>query len=335
MAKTNIPSILEVHKKLKSNGFLPIYFLCGEDAYNIDITLKLILKKINPLITSDFDKETFYGENNNFVDVLSVAQAFPFGSEKKLIVFKQAEKPRDKKELVRYIQSPPDFSVVVCIYEGKISNPDSEPYKSLLKSGYLFEAKELKGKHMTDWLIGEVDSRGKKIDTENAELMIDIVGENRQLLEAQLDKIILFLGEKKEISLESITSLSTSAKEFSIFDLQNAIGQKKKDNTLKIAYNLLESGTEVTAIVAMLTKYFSGLAKISELQQSKMPDQQAARIVGTHPYYYKNYVSARRNFSDQKIVEIFRALFKADLSTKTTSTEPKTVLTLLVGEIFE
>lgn len=332
--KVNIPSILEVNKELKKNNILPIYYLCGEDSYNIDNVLAGILKKTAPFIASDFDKETIYGENKTYIEVIDFAQAFPFGSEKKLIIFKQAEKPKDKKELIRYAESPADFTILICIHDGTISNPESEPYNTLLKKGYLFEAKELKGKHLIDWLMAEVERRNKKITSENAALMIDMVGENKQLLELQLDKIFLFLGEKDEITLEAIISLSTKLKEYSVFDLQNAIGKKNKELALKYAYNLLEKGNDLVMILAMLTKYFIGLARVSELISTNVNEFQAARIVGTHPYYYKEYIEARRRYSDKEIVEAFRALLNADLANKTTQTDQRTIITLLIAEII-
>ncbi|MFO7526903.1 MAG: DNA polymerase III subunit delta [Ignavibacteriaceae bacterium] len=332
--KVNIPSILEVNKELKKGIILPVYYLSGEDSYSINAVSGNIQKKAASFITSDFDKETVYGENKNFVDVISAAQAFPFGSEKKLIVFKQADKPKDKKELIRYAESPADFTVLICIHEGTISNPESEPYNTLLKEGFLFEAKELKGKHLADWLISEVESKGKKITSENAELMLDMVGDSKQLLELQLDKLFLFIGDNNEITLDIISSLSTKLKEYSIFDLQNAIGKRNKELALKYAYNLLEKGNDLVMIVAMLTKYFTGLARVSELITTNVNEYQAAKIVGTHPYYYKDYIEARRRYSNKDIVEAFRALLKADLSNKTTQTEAKTIVAVLIAELI-
>lgn len=332
--KVKIPSILEVNKELKKGNILSVYYLSGEDSYNIDLVLSNIQKKVLPFIVSDFDKETIYGENKNFIDVITAAQSFPFGSEKKLIIFKQADKPKDKKELIRYIESPADFTVLVCLHEGLISNAESEPYSTLLKNGFLFEAKELKGKHLVDWLVLEVENRSKKISSENAELMIDMVGENKQLLELQLDKIFLFLGDKNEITLDIIISLSTKLKEYTIFDLQNAIGKKNKELALRYSYNLLEKGNDLVMILAMLTRYFTGLARIPELISSKVNEYQAAKIVGTHPYYYKDYVEARRIYSDKDVVEAFRAILKADLTNKTTQIDQRTIIAILIGEII-
>ena len=155
------------------------------------------------------------------------------------------------------------------------------------------------------------------------------------MLEDQLEKICVFLNKEREISIDSIQQVSSELKQFNIFDLQNAIGVKDKAKSITIANNLLENGAEPTFIIAMLTRYFTGLSKITELKSKNVPDMEAARIVGTHPFYYPNYVKARTFYSDPKLVEVFRALLKADVTVKTTSTDDKTIITLLIAEILQ
>lgn len=334
MAKSKAPSLLEIDKQLKQKKLLPIYYLFGEDSYSVELVLNEIEKSVQPFISSDFDKETLYGESQSFSSVLGLASTFPFGSEKKLIIFKQVEKVKDKKELVNYAKAPADFTVLVCLHDGQISSDSSEPFKTLAQKGFLYEAKELKGQSLIDWLISQSEKNGKILTYENAQLLMDISGENRNTLESQLEKIYLYLGEKKEITIESIRELSTSLKEYTIFDLQNSIGKKNKANTLKVLSNLVKNGMEPIQIIAMLNKYFASLAKLSELMANKTPEQTIARIIGTHPFYLKDYYAARKVYSDKNLADAFSALLKADITVKTTSIDDRTLLNLLIAEII-
>lgn len=337
MAKSKAPSVLEVEKLLRQKKILPIYYLFGEDSYSVDLTFEAIEKSVRPFITSDFDKEVLYGENQSFTNIIGLASTFPFGSEKKLIIVKQAEKLKDKKEkkeIVNYFQSPTDFTVLIFLHEGTISNPTSEPYKTLARQGFLFEAQELKGKSLIDWLISNVEKNGKTISYDNAQLLTDISGENRNTLESQLEKIFIYVGDDKEITIESIRGLSTSLKQYTIFDLQNAIGKKSKSSALKVLFNLLKNGMEPIQIIAMLNKYFTSLARLNELTATNTNEFQVARIMGTHPYYLKDYRNARRMYSDSHLTAAFSALLKADLSIKTTSLDDYTLLSVLIAEII-
>ncbi len=334
MAKSKAPSILKVNPELKKGKVAPIYYFFGEDSFSLDSALSSVEAAVEPLISSDFDKEVFYGEDRSLGEVLDLAAAFPFGSEKKIIVFKQFEKVKDKKPLKKYALAPADFTVLVLIHNGTITNLSSEPYKTLMENNLIFEAKQLKGNTLLAWLVSYSESKGKTLQKENAQVLVDMVGENRSMLETQLEKIHLYLKDKNEITIKSIQKVSSSLKQFTIFNLQDALAEMDKPRAIEIAFNLLDNGFETVFIVSMLTRYFTGLSKVTELKSKNMPDQAAARIVGTHPFYYRGYVKARKLYSDEKLIEVFRALLKADISIKTTSLDDKTLITILISEIL-
>ncbi|MBZ0198740.1 MAG: DNA polymerase III subunit delta [Ignavibacteriaceae bacterium] len=336
MAKSKIsaPSISEAVKNIKSGKLLPVYFFFGEDSFGIDDAVKALEEAVKPMIESEFDRETFRGDEKSITEVLDFASAFPFGSEKKFILVKDFDKIKDKKALASYAASPTEFTILALVNNGAVTAAASEPFKTLAKNNFMFEAKELKGNTLLNWLVNFTNEKGKNLTHDNARLLMDISGENRNLLEAQLDKIFTYLGDNAEISVDSIRALSTQLKEFTIFDLQNAIGKKNKQEALRIALSMLEKGAEPTYLVHMLTRYFTGLARVKELSNTNVPDQSAARIVGTHPFYYKDYLSARKIFTDDKIISAASALFKADMTIKTSSTDEKLLITVLITEIL-
>ncbi len=334
MAKSKAPSILQIIPELKKGKLAPIYYFFGEDSFSLDSALSSVEAAIDPLLSSEFDKSVFYGEDKPLGEVLDLATAFPFGSEKKIIIFKQFEKVKDKKPLKDYALTPADFTVLVLIHNGTITNLSSEPYKTLLENNFIFEAKKLKGSALVDWLISYAESKVKTLKKENAQVLVDMVGESRSMLETQLEKILLYLKDKNEITIENIREVSSSLKQFTIFDLQDAVAVMDKPRALEVAFNLLDNGIKPVYIVSMLTRYFSGLSKVTELKSKNLTDQAAARIVGTHPFYYKGYVKARTIFSDEKLIEVFRALLKADISIKTTNLDDKTLITILISEIL-
>jgi DNA polymerase-3 subunit delta len=334
-SKVNIPSILEAPKTFTKDKFLPVYFFCGNDYFSIDAVIKELDSAISRFIASDFDKETILGDDKiNLSQMLSMASSFPFGSDKKFILFKEFDKVNDISSLTEYLRDPPSFTTIAFIYNGELQNPDKEPYKSLVKNKFIFEAKELKGENLINWLVDFARKNGKELSAENARLLTEISGGNRSILEDQLEKIFTYLGTEKVVEYDSINALSASLKENTIFDLQDALGKKNKGQSVKILFNLLEKGTDPSFIIAMLTKYFTGLSRVNEMK-GKIQDEVAARIVGTHPFYYKNYKSARENFSDKDIFRSVNAVLNADILLKTTSFDPKSLFTVLITDILK
>jgi DNA polymerase-3 subunit delta len=334
-SKINIPSILEASKSFTKDKFLPVYFFCGSDYFSIDSVVTELESAISPLIASDFDKEIIFGDDKiNLAQLLSMASSFPFGSDKKFILFKEFDKVKDIISLSGYIQNPPSYTTIVFIYNGDIQYPDKEPFKSLIKQKFIFEAKELKGENLITWLVEIARKNGKQLSIENAQLLTEISGGNRAILDDQLEKIFIYLGSEKVIDYITINSLSASLKENTIFELQDALGTKNKGKSIKILFNLIDKGTDPSFIIAMLTKYFTGLSRINEMK-GKIPEDVAARIVGTHPFYFKNIKSAREKFSDQDVFRSVNAVLNADILLKTTSFDLKSLFTGLITDILK
>ena len=64
-----------------------------------------------------------------------------------------------------------------------------EPYKSLYANNYIFEAKELKGRELSEWLHKKAKLEKLDITTEAGQVLIEMVGENKAILEMQLKKL--------------------------------------------------------------------------------------------------------------------------------------------------
>ncbi|QQS36299.1 MAG: DNA polymerase III subunit delta [Ignavibacteriales bacterium] len=332
--KINCPPVSEIPKQLKKGNILPFYYLFGEDLFSLTQTAELIIKASEKFITSDFDKELIYGNDRTAAEITTLASSFPFGSEKKIVYVKEAEKLKERKSLSSYANSPAEFTVLILVHNGSITGAETEPIKSILKNNFLFEAAELKGKYLISWLINNCESNGKTISPVNAEYFVELIGEDKFLLENQLEKIFTFMGDKDEITFEIIRTIASSVKVYSIFDLQEAIGKKDKETSLKIAFNLLQNGIEVPQIVGMLTKYFTTLSKLGSLMNSGLQRNEIASRAGIYPYFFDNYIRAKNQFTVDDLYNSVNALYKADLSSKTTSKDKKTIVTELIAEIL-
>ncbi|MEN8193068.1 MAG: DNA polymerase III subunit delta [Bacteroidota bacterium] len=333
--KEKIESIYNVPNYLKEDTLLPIYFLYGEDDFTITQTIKNISKVIDPLITVDFDRESVnIGKESTIAQVIDLASSFPFGEGKKFIIAKGFENCGDKKGFAPYVQNPADFTILVIAQNTKKVNIKNEPYKSLYKSGYLFEASELKGVALQQWLIKQAKEDGLELSNESAQILIEMVGQNKALLEMQLRKFKDYLNEDQKLTPDVIESLASKTKEYTIFNLQDALGKGDKAKSLEIGYNLLDGSFDLIFIIAMLTKFCTTLTQIIELRNKKLPDKEAARETNTSFYYYINCKKASYLLNEKRLMKASKALLEADIRLKTTSVDDKNNFTILLSDIL-
>jgi len=334
-SKTAVPSVYSLTKYLKKENFLPVYFFFGDDFYSVENAVKAVEKQIKPFLVSDFDKEIFSGKDITFTELQDLASSFPFGSQFKLIIVKNFDEVKgDKRKFASYIKNPSASTILILSKEGPISNLDTEPYISMLKNDFMFEAKELKGADLINWVVKNAVRNGKHIQPENAELLAGMVGENRSLIEMQMQKIFAYIGEDKEITFEIISSVASELKEYTIFDLQNALGNRDRSKSIETANNLLDKGKEPLFIISMLCKYFTSIARVIEIEKETLSEPERAKQAGVHQYFYKSYKNASRFYNSKKLLDITRALFEADLGIKTTAADPRTIILTLIARIL-
>lgn len=335
MAKIQIPSITEISKYLSKEKFLPVYFLCGEDQYTLDLAVDAIEKAVSPFVLSDFDKEVISAEKSQtFSQILDLAFSFPFGGGKKLIIVKNFEKFNDKKELVGFVKNPPEFTIIIFTQSGKISDPSKEPYSVLLDRRVLFEARIATGEELIEWIVKRAKQLSINFPRDLAELLVDIVGEEKSLLEMQLQKFVNYLADEEKVTTEDVIRLASPTKEYSIFNLQDAIGKGDKSKAVEVAFNLLDSGMEIVAIINMLSKFVLTVSQIMELMRTTTNDNEAARLAGISWGYYVNCKKAGYMLNDERLLNASRALLSADIATKTSSADPQTVLLILITEML-
>ncbi len=334
-SKDKIDSIYNIPNYLSEDQILPIYFLFGEDEYTISQIIKEISKKVEPLVTVDFDREVItLGKESSSAQIIDLASSFPFGDGKKIIVAKNFENCNDKKNLIPYVKDPSDFTILILTQSSKKVNINNEPYKSLYNMNFLFESSELKGQALQQWLIKEASKEKMELDLESAKVLVEMVGENKALLEMQLTKFRNYLGHDKKITPEIIESLTSVTKEFTIFNLQDALGKGDKGRSIEIGYNLLDGSYDLVFLISMLTKYITTVTQILEIKSKKMSDQEGAKETGTSFYYYINCKKASFLLNEKRLMKASKALLNADINLKTTSADKKDIFTILISEIL-
>ncbi len=337
MAKKELQaeSIYNLSGYVGEDKLAPIYFFFGEDSFTISQAVKKVSSIAEKMIASEFDKQIIdITKDISIAQIIDEASAFPFGGSKKLVIAKNFENIGERKSLAEYVNNPADFTILVITQSGKKLDLSKEPYASLYQKQYIFHAKELKGAELNQWIVREAKSLGMSITLDNAMVLVDMIGENKALLEMNLLKFTNYIKKGDEITPESITELSSATKEYTVFDLQDAIGAGYKPRALEIAYNILGHGKDPIYIVTMLSKYINTVARSMELSAQRVPEFQASKMAEVSYYYYKNCAKARFLKSHTRLAKASEALLWADSTIKSSNIDAKSLTTILISRMM-
>ena len=322
----------EFLQSVKGNRFAAIYLFYGEEDLMIDEGIQLIVDKTLDEGSKGFNLDVVYGSKADAKDVVGHASSFPMMGKKRVVVVKEFEKlagtDTEKEIVAAYVNKPLDSTILVLVS----LEPDfrKKPFTDLKKRAELIECKPLYDNQVPPWIGERIRHQGREASVEVCRLIQAYVGNSLRSLQNELDKLYVFMGDRKKIALEDIAAVVGATKGFTIFELQNAIGRKDPKEAIKILERMLEAGQSPQMIIVMLTRFFTQLWKLTDMRSRRLPDSEIAREIGVSQYFAKQIIEFRSNFDVQQIEENFKSLLEADTVLKSTSRDPRLVLDLLV-----
>ena len=81
----------QIQTSIIDKDLAPVYFLMGEEPYYIDKLIKLFSEKILNSEEKELNQIILYGKETTTEQIISQAKQFPFGSERRVIIIKEAQ----------------------------------------------------------------------------------------------------------------------------------------------------------------------------------------------------------------------------------------------------
>jgi DNA polymerase-3 subunit delta len=252
-------------------------------------------------------------------------------ASRRAVVVRELERLPEKELLLGYLEHPSPTTLLV-LATGK---PDFRTtfFRTLEEQAVLVECRQLYDNEVPGWIRRRVEAAGKKITEEACELMPASVGKSLRDIQQEIDKLLTFAGERSTLTAEDVSSVVGVSKQYNVFELQNALGARDLSRALSILESMMRSGEQPTGIVVMLTKYLQRLLVIRAHAQGGKDREEigaAMRIAPRQLHFFRQDVEAAHRFTPGELEDGFAALADADEQLKSTSMDPKLVMTLLL-----
>src|SRR3954471_21460753 len=117
------------------------------------------------------------------------------------------------------------------------------------------------------WIIDQAQKENVKVDQDAARELIDALGADMMLVSHELEKLILYVAEKKHITLGDVETMVLAAKQRSLYELTDAISARDKTRALGVLDALLSTSEGDDAAIGhlyMLARTFRQMLVILE-----------------------------------------------------------------------
>ncbi|HEU5232467.1 MAG TPA: DNA polymerase III subunit delta [Terriglobales bacterium] len=191
----------------------------------------------------------------------------------------------------------------------------------------------------TRWVIEHAAQEDVKVDPDAARELVDALGADMMLVSNELEKLILFVGAKKRITLGDVETMVLAAKQRSLYELTDAISSKDRVRALAVLDAMLSSEEGEEAAIGhiyMLARTFRQMLVILEknVRDSRAIWQALWQGFRLPPFAAEDVIrQARRYKSRRELTRALRLLARADLALRSNPTSKRLVLEKLVIDL--
>lgn len=323
-------TIEELQRAWQAGQYAPVYLFYGQDDFQIELTLEALLRAVIEPGSEDFNFDQLYGNETDGARIVNLASAYPMMAERRVVLVKSLHLlPAADLELVaRYTKSALPSTCLI-LTAAKIDARRSV-WQQLLQNGTSLEFKPLYDNQVPDWLRRRIAQAGLTISEEAIRMLQGLTGSNLRQLESEIDKVRINLGERKQIEVSDVERVVGASRQFSIFELCDAVGQRRIETSLAIADHMLTQGEQPTGILAMLTRHFVILSRLNANKDRRLPPESLAKALKIQPFFLRNYAAQAGNFTTAQLRSALGHLLEADLQLKSSYQKPRLVLELLL-----
>lgn len=299
-------------KKLK-----PIYFLMGEEPYYIDQISSYIEKNVLSEEEKGFNQMVLYGRDVSVEDIIRNAKRYPMMADYQVVIVKEAQDlSRQIEKLADYAKQPQPTTILVVNYKYKTIDKRKSLYKTLQKSGVVYESKKLYENQVGEWIRRVLSSQNYTIAPKAAAMLVEFLGTDLSKINNELEKLKIILPEGTQITPQHIEENIGISKDYNNFELRKAIGERNVMKAHQIVKYFADNPKDnpMVVTVSLLFNFFSQLLHFHGLND-KSP-RSVSSALKINPYFVNEYITAGHNYPMKKVSAVVATLREFDVKSK-------------------
>lgn len=304
----------------------PVYLLVGGDTERKKGLIRLLRSKIS----DEFDFLNINSQSESIDMLLSDLLTPPLFSPKRVIVLDdfQKLKSQQKKSLFLYLTNPLPSTVLFLLYNEDLKNYEIKKEFESYENTTVVAFNPLTEEEIKEILLDFFT----KNDIKPQEGVIDYIAGtilNFSQLKNELEKLLLYLDQKKNISLKEIKELIPPFKEINISEISDHILHKDKDGFIKTINQLISQKEEPLYIISSIENTLEKILKIKTLlKKYPNPTYEIYSMLSINRFEVeKMKYASLQSFSDENILEILELCLQAENSIKSTTLQNSYLLT--------
>ena len=220
---------------------------------------------------------------------------------------------KDVEKLENYVEKPLSSTLLFVAYKGKKLDGRTKLAKLLKDKAVLLTSKKLYDNELPDWTSELIKTKGFTITNKALFLLIDHIGNDLSRLNNEVNKLILNLDKRKNITEDDVEMFVGISKEFNVFELQQAIANKDLYKAIRII-QYFESNPKAAPIQLVFPSLYNYFSKVQMIYSVPSRDEKTvATAIGVNAYFVRDYLQTAMKFSSHEIERVLLLLHQYNL----------------------
>lgn len=303
----------------KSSEIINIYLQTEKDDFNF-IKFNLYETEITPIIEETLTMPFFSDKK-----AILVKNAYVFTGEK---VTKELNQNTD--QLMEFLEKyDGDNLIIFEVYQNKLDER-KKLTKTLKKNGQLKKVEQMSEEEIKKWIQFKLNENFKDIKQDALNMFIELTGVNFNIVSQELDKLMLFLGDRPTINKDDVNQIINRSLEQNVFLLTEYIQKRQKNKAIQLVKDLINIKEEPIKLLALITSNYRLYYQCKLLSQKGYSGQQIAKTVNVHPYRVKLALGQVRHYQLEDLLNIIDSCAETDYKLKSSYMDKQLILELFI-----
>lgn len=313
----------DVVAALQEGRLANVYLLHGQEDLLAEEAVEAIITAALAPHERHFNLDHLHAGDTDIRQILAIASSFPMMSARRVVVVHDVDRFTQKENelLAAYVEHPPPTTILILTAAGVDFR--KKPYNTLRSSGSVQGFKPLYENRIPAWITERIGREGGSITPEAAQLLAAYAGPSLRSLQNEISKLLTYLGRPAAITADDVSSVVGVSREYTVFELQRAIGGRNRQRAAEIVDRMMEAGESPPWIIVMLTSYFLSLWRVRDLLRTGTSNAAIAGDLRVTPFRAQEYREAAERFTREEIEDAFSLLARADEQVKGASPDER------------
>lgn len=305
-----------LEQDIRNGVFKSVYLLFGEEAY-----LKKLYKNklIHALIPEGdtMNLTRYEGKGVEIPAVIDQAETMPFFAEHRLLVLEDTGffKTACPQQLADYLSQIPAETVLLFV-ESEVDKR-GKLFKTVKSTGRAVEFSRQKENVLTNWILRILQKENMKITRSAMQLFLERAGDDMEHVSHELEKLVSYCYGKEGITREDVEAVCTVRTENKIFEMINAIAEKKQRKALDYYEDLLALKEPPLRILALLARQFNLLLQVKDLRRQGFDQASITERTGLMNFIVRNCLRQAEYFSAETLRRAVEDCIRTEEQVKT------------------